>query len=439
MSTNSILASAPLTSTNYILKANGTTIGNSLIWDNGTNVGIGNTNTSYKFDVSGNGRFNIDGLSAVFGTSTTTQDNYVSFVGQGSNFDMGVRSTANGNVFGIAESGIAYRFVIAKTTGNVGIGTSSPVQPLQLGLVSVIAQDANSMYIGANFGNAVDGSYIKTQYANQIHFDSAAGNINFKVAGSGTAGNAITYTTALSIASTGAATFSSTIKSTDTYGFAIGSISGYRRIEYGTSEATSFALLNNANGYAGIYAATAVFSGTVTATGATFNGDINMNGGEFNSTGRILFDAGTGEGFLFRTNNVTTTALSIPSSGWVYMPAITDGAGSYALKWRSGGLLSFDTSSARYKDNIRDSNYGLSDVMKLRSAMFEYKKDVRTDIGLIAEEVYEVIPELVTLNEDGLPDAVSYDRFVSVLIKSIQELSKQNEELFNRLIKLESK
>ena len=57
MSTNTILASAPLTSTGYHLKANGTTLGNSLIWDNGTNVGIGNTNTSYTLDVSGTGRF----------------------------------------------------------------------------------------------------------------------------------------------------------------------------------------------------------------------------------------------------------------------------------------------------------------------------------------------------------------------------------------------
>ena len=129
------------------------------------------------------------------------------------------------------------------------------------------------------------------------------------------------------------------------------------------------------------------------------------------------------------------SAMTLTSAGWVYIPSITDGAGSYALKWRSGGLLSFDTSSARYKDNIRDSSYGLSDVLKLRSAMFEYKKDVRTDIGLIAEEVYEVIPELVTLNEDGLPDAVSYDRFVSVLIKSIQELNQQNQDLKSRLDK----
>jgi hypothetical protein len=96
-------------------------------------------------------------------------------------------------------------------SGNVGINTTTPVQPLQLGAVSVIAQDANSMYIGANFGSGTGGNYIKSQFANQIHFDSAVGSINFKVAASGTLGNAISYTTALTIASTGAATFSGNV------------------------------------------------------------------------------------------------------------------------------------------------------------------------------------------------------------------------------------
>ena len=44
--------------TNYLPKFTGaSTLGNSLIWDNGTNVGIGNTNTTYTFDVTGTGRF----------------------------------------------------------------------------------------------------------------------------------------------------------------------------------------------------------------------------------------------------------------------------------------------------------------------------------------------------------------------------------------------
>jgi hypothetical protein len=57
--------------------------------------------------------------------------------------------------------------------------------------------------------------------------------------------------------------------------------------------------------------------------------------------------------------------------------------------------------------------------------MFEYKKEERTDIGLIAEEVDLVIPELVGKNADGEPDSVSYDRMVSVLVKAVQELKAE--------------
>jgi len=112
-----------------------------------------------------------------------------------------IKNQENG-YFAFGVNGSETNLVIAQG-GNIGIATASPSQPLQLGDVSVISQDANSMYVGANFGKATDGCYIKSQYANQIHFDSATGNINFKVAGSGVAGNAITYSTAMTLTSTG--------------------------------------------------------------------------------------------------------------------------------------------------------------------------------------------------------------------------------------------
>lgn len=109
-----------------------------------------------------------------------------------------------------------------------------------------------------------------------------------------------------------------------------------------------------------------------------------------------------------------------------YIPRIGTGAGTNTVKINSTTReVTYDTSSARYKDNIRDSVYGLDDVMKLRSTMFEYKKEKRTDVGFIAEEVVDVIPELVAIDSEGRPDAVSYDRMVSVLVKAIQELKAE--------------
>jgi Chaperone of endosialidase len=109
-----------------------------------------------------------------------------------------------------------------------------------------------------------------------------------------------------------------------------------------------------------------------------------------------------------------------------YFSNIASGAGTNALKWNTTtGAITYDTSSARYKDNIRDSVYGLSHVMQMRSAQFEYKDTGRSDVGLIAEELQPIVPELVGVNKDGQADSVSYDRMVSVLVKAIQELKAE--------------
>jgi hypothetical protein len=125
---------------------------------------------------------------------------------------------------------------------------------------------------------------------------------------------------------------------------------------------------------------------------------------------------------------VSAGRMNLTDDGYLYLPRIRSGAGTYALKWGSGGgEITYDTSSERYKNNIRDSIYGLCHVMRLNSKMFEYKDSNRTDVGLIAEEVYPVIPELVILDDNCLPNAVSYDRFISVLVKAVQELKCEND------------
>ena len=130
------------------------------------------------------------------------------------------------------------------------------------------------------------------------------------------------------------------------------------------------------------------------------------------------------EGLRIRAVNASGTQRTLAEfygSGEVYFASMAAAAGTYNVKWTSGGRITYDTSSCRYKSNIRNSVYGLCDILKLNSRMFEYKDGGRTDVGLIAEEVNQVIPELAIKNPEGQPDAVSYDRMVSVLIKGMQE------------------
>ncbi|MEK9131360.1 MAG: tail fiber domain-containing protein [Patescibacteria group bacterium] len=90
-------------------------------------------------------------------------------------------------------------------------------------------------------------------------------------------------------------------------------------------------------------------------------------------------------------------------------------------------------SSERFKENIQTLSYGLEAVKKLQPVTFTYKKEFDPNpavrVGFIAEQVREVIPELVPLDKDGNPEAVDYAKFVAVLTKAIQEQQVQIDAL----------
>lgn len=103
-----------------------------------------------------------------------------------------------------------------------------------------------------------------------------------------------------------------------------------------------------------------------------------------------------------------------------------------------------NTSDEREKTNIRNIKYGLNDVMKLRPVSFEWKSNAEagTKLGLIAQELKEVVSEVVVLGDGKLssdtPETTSnqesrygvyYSDLIPVLIKAIQEQQQMIGEL----------
>ena len=114
----------------------------------------------------------------------------------------------------------------------------------------------------------------------------------------------------------------------------------------------------------------------------------------------------------------TTTKYMMDSSGNFHAAADV-----YAYSTSVG-------SDKKLKKNIKDIKYGLSDVLKLRGVDFDWKekRDGRHDIGVIAQEVQEVVPEVVKEVdnlEGGTYLAVDYSKLVPVLIESIKELKEE--------------
>jgi hypothetical protein len=89
-----------------------------------------------------------------------------------------------------------------------------------------------------------------------------------------------------------------------------------------------------------------------------------------------------------------------------------------------------ETSALIYKDNVATLN-SADAIYNLRPVSFNWKADNREDLGLVAEEVKEVYPQLVKSDGDGNAIGVNYSKLTSVLIKAVQDLSARISNLEN--------
>ena len=114
---------------------------------------------------------------------------------------------------------------------------------------------------------------------------------------------------------------------------------------------------------------------------------------------------------------------------------ITAGGNIYA----GSDIVAFYTSDERLKDNIYVIDNPLRKIEKIRGVEFDWKEsgptwvdeENRHDIGLIAQDVEQIIPEAVETRGDGTK-AVNYYKVIPLLLEGIKELS-------NKIISLEKK
>jgi hypothetical protein len=146
-------------------------------------------------------------------------------------------------------------------------------------------------------------------------------------------------------------------------------------------------------------------------------------GGEVNPSGRI------GSTLAASTNGAGTT-LDVYSTG----------ASAYRFYVGMGGTV-FATSTTisaisdqRFKQNIRDLDVGLAEIMQLQPRVFDWKegkgKGTQNDRGFVAQEFEQVFPDLIDEWKDPAPEgeepykSVRQD-LIPVLVKAIQELKAE--------------
>ncbi len=197
-------------------------------------------------------------------------------------------------------------------------------------------------------------------------------------------------------------------------------------------------------------------TGAVTANAGVVVDNITIDGTEIDLSsgdltldvaGEIVLDADGGN-FFFNDGGTTIGRLRNVSSDFVISSEVNDK--DIILKGEDGGstitALTLDMSAAgaatfndnvtafsdvRLKSNINTLEYGLEKVNNLRGVT--YTRDGRENIGVIAQEVEEVLPNIVLTADDEMgTKSVDYSRITAVLIEAVKELTKRVEELENK-------
>ena len=165
--------------------------------------------------------------------------------------------------------------------------------------------------------------------------------------------------------------------------------------------------------------------------------------GDLNIKARTDYGGYYGIGFFTASSNSTPALrFKIDSTGnlfYINAPGSTAGNPTLYVNTTTGYIYYY-SSSLRYKENVQDFPSTLAKVNQLRPVTYNDKATGEASSGLIAEEVNEITPELVTYKEiDGSlqPETVLYDRLTVHLLKAMQEQQVIIDDLKARIETLE--
>ena len=125
----------------------------------------------------------------------------------------------------------------------------------------------------------------------------------------------------------------------------------------------------------------------------------------------------------------TSNFVSLGNSTYQFKDGYFDGTLYTDAISNSGSITSatyFYSSDAALKEDIQTIENPLEKVQALRGVSYKWKDTGRKDIGLVADEVQEVLPELVVENEHKQMD---YGHMIGLLVEAIKEQQKEIEEL----------
>jgi len=352
---------------------------NAFVIKDTANVGIGVADPSTKLEIAGPTRISGVGNGLIFDTTGSEGSNFIKTINDYETVISNTRGSAGFGVFGNSNIrlGFGTNYTTAETdlfinyTGNVGIGTTSPGEKLEVS------------------GNIKTTAHLVLPYG---EINDSATDLNIvgthAVTLQTSAGTALTIPNASTNVLIGT---TNTGWDGDADNLVVGSGSGNNGMTI-YAGSTSFSQINFA--------------------------DSNSGAGRYTGVIRYLHSINA---MSFYTND-GVEAVRIDSTQDAHFDQ---------------DVIAFSTtpSDKRLKTNIKDIDYGLDTIMKLNPKQYDWKKDDRHDIGFIAQEVEEVIPEIVKDKKhfDKEIKTLDYEKLTAVLIKAVQEQQQQINELKEKL------
>jgi hypothetical protein len=174
--------------------------------------------------------------------------------------------------------------------------------------------------------------------------------------------------------------------------------------------------------------------------------DITVGAVKLGSNGPVLYGSGSRLGLGTTTPlyaldiNANTLTGARVYSGSLAVGNITPSATVGRID-ASNDVVAFSTSDIRFKENITPIPNALDKLNKIGGYTFDWNPDPELtklhgfkghDIGVIAQEIEKVLPEVVTTRDNGYK-AVKYEKLVALLIESNKELLKRIEVLESKI------
>ena len=380
---------------------------------------------------------NLSATGAVTGNSFQIGSNLFAF-GSYANFNafLGFGGNMNNTTTGQYNTGVGFQAVPSDIVGccNTGVGYSALEETNASGNTGVGFLALS--YNGSSCCNTAIGSLA-------LNFETGTGN----TAVGYNAGNPALY----NLANPG---------DNDTYlGYGAGSgnsvaISNATAIgAFASVEANNSVVLGSISGWNGATVDANVGIGTTAPTfmlhlgnksGVSYTGKgyLRIEGPPNTGSGKPSFSMGGNGEFQIDANGINSGRFVVKENGFVGILSPSP-IGPLAVGQGKGAAFAdawLTYSSRRWKDNIQPLDGALGKVEQLRGVSYDLKANGKREIGLIAEEVGEVVPEVVSYEENGKDaQGVDYSRLTALLIEAVKQQQKEIQAQQERISRLTSK